>query len=71
MNTVNPASELLKDTNDTVIVRAEGAASGAVVVVEAALTRLATGTGSSAPSLTFGKDINQFGNNTVSGALKF
>ena len=43
----------------------------AVVVVEAAVSKLNNNTSSVAPSLTFGKNINQYGNNTMSGAVKF
>ena len=41
------------------------------VVVEAAVSKLNNNTSSVAPSLTFGKNINQYGNNTMSGAVKF
>jgi hypothetical protein len=73
MNSGNANLELLKDSNDTVIVRAEGRDFGnnAVVVVEAAVAKLNNNTSSVAPSLTFGKNINQYGNNTMTGSVKF
>jgi len=65
--------EFLKDTNFQVILRAEGRDPGnsATVVVEAAVSQLNTAVGVTPPELTFGKNIDQTGSNSIQGALKF
>jgi Tfp pilus assembly protein PilX len=66
-------AQFLVDTNDQVIVRAEGhdPSNGSTVVVEAAVSNASTSTPGLAPELTFGKNIDQHGSNSIQGALKF
>jgi hypothetical protein len=66
-------AQFLVDTNAQVIVRAEGydPAKGSTVVVEAGVSTASTAGSGVPPELTFGKNIDQTGSNSIQGALKF
>jgi Tfp pilus assembly protein PilX len=66
-------AQMLVDTNAQVIVRSEGRdpSGGSTVVVEAGVSTANVATSGVPPELTFGKNIDQTGSNSIQGALKF
>lgn len=71
----SPDTEMLKEQGDTagVVVRAQGRDSSgdAVVVLESAVIQFSKSTVAGPPNQTFGKNVDQFGSGTISGAVAF
>lgn len=71
----SPNANMLIDTNHTVILRAIGyedtSARSATAVLEAAIMQVSTVTGGSLDDFVFGKNVDAYGSNSMSGAVKF